>query len=145
MARTVLVPTDFRPGSEPQLAWAADLVAATGGSLRVLHVVPRAHQLSPFFRAGLLPRQTVELIRRRAAAHLARLLRRHRVRYELEVVEGDPAACILDAIERRKPSLVVIGTHTRRALPRFLLGSVARRIVHAARVPVVTIPGPSAR
>ena len=81
MRQRVLVPLDFLPGSEKALRYAAELAEATGGTLEVLHVVPRVHQLSPFFRAGLPPRQVVEAIRERAERRLAALLKRRRVRW----------------------------------------------------------------
>ena len=140
MRQRVLVPLDFFPGSEKALRHAADLVQATGGTLEVLHVVPRLHQLDPFFRAGLLPEQMVESIRERAGRRLAQLLRRRRLRWRLDVVEGDPVRCILREIERRKPALVVVGTHARRGAARLFLGSVAEKVVQASAAPVLTVP-----
>ena len=138
----VLVPVDFSEGSDRALKWAAELVRVAGGTLDVLHVVLPLHQLDPFFRAGSLPARTLARIRERAAARIAALLRPEAVRYTFRLVEGEPAACILDQIDRRKPALVVMGTHGRRGVTRLLLGSVTQKVARAATVPVVTVPPP---
>ena len=40
---------------------------------------------------------------------------------------------------RPKADLIIVGTHGRRGLPRFFLGSVAERVVATAPCPVVTV------
>jgi nucleotide-binding universal stress UspA family protein len=136
--RVILVPMDFSPASERALTWAAEVAQRTGRTLHVLHVVPRLHQLDPFFHAGFLPSETLKRIRGRAAGRVARLLRR-RVPYQLTVDEGDPTPTILARIEQLRPQLVVVGTHARRGAERLLLGSVAEKIIRASQVPVVAI------
>jgi nucleotide-binding universal stress UspA family protein len=145
MSQRVLVPMDFKPGSERALEWAVDYVRDRGGALDVLHVVPRLHQLDPFFRAGSLPSQSVAAIRERAAERLAQLLRHKRVRYHLHVVEGDPATRIAEQAAALHPSIIVVGTSGRSSAARLFLGSVAEKIVHASTVPVVTVPMPASK
>lgn len=140
MRHRVLVPIDFKPGCEAVLVWAVELVRRTGGTLEVLHVVPPVHQLDPFFRPGLVPHHTLREIRQLAAAELARLLRARRVRHQLHVTEGEPAATILEQAERLRPGLIVIGTRGRGGVARLLLGSVAEKVIQGATVPVATIP-----
>lgn len=45
------------------------------------------------------------------------------------IVEGDPAHAIIAAAEDRRATVIVAGTHGRRGLRRFALGSVAESIV----------------
>jgi nucleotide-binding universal stress UspA family protein len=139
MSFRVLVPIDFTPGSERVLMWAAQLVRERGGRLDVLHVIPRLHQLDPFFRAGSLPHDTVWQISARAEQRIGQLLEPVAVAWEFHVVEGDPATGILDYSERQPVDLIVIGTHRRRGAARLLLGSVALKVVQHAAVPVATI------
>lgn len=49
---------------------------------------------------------------------------------------------ILAAIERTGSDLVVMGTHGRTGLDRFLVGSVAETVVRGASVPVMTVGAP---
>jgi nucleotide-binding universal stress UspA family protein len=59
-----------------------------------------------------------------------------------EVVEGDPAAEILRKADELEADLVVMGTHGKGLLEHTFLGSVAEKILHRIKIPVLTIPIP---
>jgi nucleotide-binding universal stress UspA family protein len=59
-----------------------------------------------------------------------------------EVVEGDPAAEILRKAEELGVDLVVMGTHGKGLLEHAFLGSVAEKVLHRIKIPVLTIPIP---
>jgi len=59
-----------------------------------------------------------------------------------EVVEGDPAAEILRKADELGVDLVVMGTHGKGLLEHTFLGSVAEKVLHRIKVPVLTIPIP---
>jgi len=59
-----------------------------------------------------------------------------------EVVEGDPAAEILRKADELGVDLVVMGTHGKGLLEHAFLGSVAEKILHRIKIPVLTIPIP---
>jgi nucleotide-binding universal stress UspA family protein len=54
------------------------------------------------------------------------------------VVTGDPAASIVELAHREKPDLIVMPTHGYGPFRRFLLGSVAAKVLHDVDVPVWT-------
>jgi nucleotide-binding universal stress UspA family protein len=56
------------------------------------------------------------------------------------VREGSTAAEILDQATSMNADLLVIGTHGRSGFERLLLGSVAEKVLHKARCPVLTVP-----
>jgi len=56
-----------------------------------------------------------------------------------EVVRGEPYREVLDYADKHGVDLVVMPTHGRRGLERFLLGSTTERVVRRADVPVLTI------
>jgi len=59
-----------------------------------------------------------------------------------EVVEGDPAAEILRKADELEADLVVMGTHGKGLLAHAFLGSVAEKILHRIKIPVLMIPIP---
>lgn len=59
------------------------------------------------------------------------------------LLEGTPAAQILRAAKSKHAGLIVVGTHGRTGIARFVLGSVAARVVAGARCPVLTVGGHS--
>ena len=60
------------------------------------------------------------------------------VDYESDVVQGNPAPTIVDYAERYDHDLIVMSTHGREGLSRFLIGSVSEKVVRLSSVPVLT-------
>jgi len=58
------------------------------------------------------------------------------------VVEGEPDAVIPKIAAAQEARAIVIGTHGRRGLRRWLVGSVAESVVQHSPVPVVVLRGP---
>lgn len=61
------------------------------------------------------------------------------LRIQLQVVIGDPVTCIVEAAERNGADLLVMGTHGRTGLQRVVMGSVAEKVLRAARCAVLTV------
>jgi nucleotide-binding universal stress UspA family protein len=53
---------------------------------------------------------------------------------------GNPADQLLARAQELQPRLMVVGTRGQGALRRALIGSVAERIIHHARCPVLVVP-----
>ena len=56
-----------------------------------------------------------------------------------ELVSGAPHSEITDYAEHNGIDLIVMGTHGRTGLERYLLGSVTERVVRTAEMPVLTV------
>jgi nucleotide-binding universal stress UspA family protein len=59
------------------------------------------------------------------------------VRYRVDV--GPPVDAILEAAGEEGATMIVMGTHGRRGLTRFFLGSVAEQVIRRAPCPVLTV------
>lgn len=55
------------------------------------------------------------------------------------VEEGDPAAKIIDVSNREKVDLIVLGSKGQSELGRYLIGSVANKVVQYAAKPVMVV------
>jgi nucleotide-binding universal stress UspA family protein len=83
-----------------------------------------------------------EILRQEAQEHLQRLLIPNRdCPVERRLEEGEPIPTILRVADELASDLIVMGTHGRTGLRRFLMGSVAEQIVRRARSPVLTVTG----
>ena len=60
-----------------------------------------------------------------------------------ELVEGDPKTQILDIAKEWPADMIVMGSHGRRGLERFLIGSVSQDVVRHAHCSVEIIRTPS--
>jgi nucleotide-binding universal stress UspA family protein len=59
--------------------------------------------------------------------------------------EGSPAEQIVEAAREWGANLIVIGSHGRSGVPRLILGSVAEKVLHLARCPVLIVKAADAR
>lgn len=130
------MPVDFGGPSLRACDRAAALARELSATLTLVHVV----EPPPYPIATDATAQLGEAAERALAVHAAKL--RPRVgEVRTRIVIGTPWREVLAAIEAEHADLVVAGTHGRRGLARFALGSVAERIVRTSPVPVLTVPG----
>ncbi|MDS0477699.1 universal stress protein [Natrinema sp. 1APR25-10V2] len=140
----ILVPTD---GSEPATA-AADhaiaLATATDAMLQVVHVVDT--DAVPEESAGASVLEAFEAAGQHAVDDVVDRADEAGVRaVEASVLSGTPAQAILDYAAQRDTALVVVGTHGRAGLDRYLLGSVTENVVRRAETPVLAVSPPDER
>ena len=72
-------------------------------------------------------------------AALVKRAKKSGVRADARMVTGDPSLQIVRTARSARADVIVIGTHGRRGVSRFLLGSVAERVVATAPCPVLTV------
>ncbi|HUK20349.1 MAG TPA: universal stress protein [Gemmatimonadales bacterium] len=130
--------------SEPsEAATRAVLARGPGTEVRILHVVEPAGILIPSLLSGAemgmwKPAELDALreARLRKADALVRRAADTLKKGGLEVVaaveEGDPRALILDIAADWHPDVIVVGSHGRTGLDRFLLGSVSEAVARHA-------------
>jgi nucleotide-binding universal stress UspA family protein len=75
-------------------------------------------------------------------AKTAETLRSHGMKVTTAVLQGDPKSMIIDTSAEWHANLIVVGSHGRNALDRFLMGSVSEAIARHAHcsVEIVRIP-----
>jgi nucleotide-binding universal stress UspA family protein len=59
---------------------------------------------------------------------------------EIRLERGEPAAAIVAVAERTEAELIVVGTHGRKGLARFVVGSVASAVARRASCSVLVVP-----
>jgi nucleotide-binding universal stress UspA family protein len=65
------------------------------------------------------------------------------VRVVTDLLSGDdPASALIERAGRGDVGMIVIASHGRTGLERWMMGSVAERVVRGATVPVMVIPAP---
>jgi nucleotide-binding universal stress UspA family protein len=132
--RRILVALDGSTFSEEALAPAMELARSAGASLTLLEVVTRHSGLVRFLYPVERSAETAERSLREVADRLPPELGP----VEVRVAENASAAAgILDEAKRAGADLVAMATHGRGGIARFLLGSVAERVVQSSPVPVL--------
>jgi nucleotide-binding universal stress UspA family protein len=151
----ILVAVDGDEISDIALEHATELAQALKASLDVLHVIPDVAASSKNFRSTSQDVQRfvneAENESHKIIAHAWSQIRGSAIEpSRIEVFETRlNGAKIQDVILRhakqRKIDLIVMGTHTRTGLARFVMGSVAEGVVHHTSLPVLLIRGIEAR
>jgi nucleotide-binding universal stress UspA family protein len=136
-AHVILCPTDFSPTSERAIELASTLAAESGATLMLLHVIGPPATLDgvidvSVFRAAEEAKDALELIRPTEPG--------------VECVRcfeyGDVESVILRTAENEHADMIVMGTHGRTGVRRWLMGSVAEHVVRRAPCPVMTVKEP---
>lgn len=144
--RPVLVPLDGSPLAEVALPPALSIAGLGGSTVELLSVVePGFVPWTPLPAAEPVPMEAESLERRRLRAtkylhELAEKLRAQGRRVTAEVQVGaDPAKVILQEVDERKAGLVALATRGLGGAERFLLGSVADKLIRSAHCAVLVV------
>jgi nucleotide-binding universal stress UspA family protein len=138
----IMVATDLSPTSEPAIREAIALAKENGAELLFAHAyeipgVIGVHSVSAGFYA-----QWERDVRESVENRLQKLVERaakEGLHAEPVVLAGQPYEEIAKAAKTREADLVVMGTHGRKGVARFFLGSVAARVISTAPCPVMTV------
>jgi nucleotide-binding universal stress UspA family protein len=146
LVKRIVVATDFSPHADHALEMAIELARLERASLTVLHVcLPPAYAYATAGAIAPTPEMMGDLI---AAAEtelraLKERLATRGIAVETACIVGEPREVIPEFARERGHDLIVTGSHGRRGLRRFFLGSVAEQVVRAASVPVLVAHRPA--
>lgn len=145
--RRILVPLDGSDAAETAVGPATRIGAACGAELVLVWVVPTvetisgeraaAARLMPTAAAALLDVEAREAVR--YLEEVAARVRAAGVAARPLVERGEPVQTLLETAARQAVDLIVMATHGRSGVSALWAGSVASRVVGAARRPVLLI------
>jgi nucleotide-binding universal stress UspA family protein len=136
----VLVPVDFSPPSTIAVNHAVLLARRFRAKLSLLHVIEPSTALMYTFptESEAAERKRCERAERMLSAMLG-----PEDQDDLDVVTsvavGDIAAIIEIAVHEQHPDIVVMGTHGRGLVGRWLIGSVTQSLLRKIDVPILTV------
>lgn len=132
--RNILFATDFSPCSEAVFPYVCSVARKYDATLHILHVIsPEVLSIDP--PLILQARETVE----RQMQDMAASEQLEGVRHQEVIADGDVTEAINKAVYDDKIDLVLVGTHGRTGIRKFVLGSVAEDVVRNATCPVLTL------
>ncbi len=145
MYHRILVPLDGSEVGESALPHAADLATCMKSEIILLRVVTYAlHDVlagDPALGGTLT--DDLRSIRQAAETYLEGVAIRVRSRgLDVRTVLVDDARvadAILDCAHEQAADVIVMSTHGRSGMTRWLLGSVATRVVHGSHIPILLV------
>jgi nucleotide-binding universal stress UspA family protein len=141
MYKRILLPLDGSPLAEQALPHAIAQAGQFGAELVLLRVV---EPMLP--TETMVPREAIRRAEERTKAliqeyleRVAARVRKHGILVQVAMTEGFPRRQIVQFAEANQIDLIVICTRGRSGVSRWLMGSVADRVVRGASVPVLLV------
>ena len=138
-AKTYLVPVDFSKGSEAALDQAVKMAKENKAKLLLLHVISTAFTFP--LESGFV--EILDILEKNARESMAKLVRKKRLNprqcRSLLITGLNPADIIASVAKKSRPAMIIMGSHGRTGLQRFMIGSVAERTLRYAQCPVLIV------
>ncbi len=142
MYENILIPTDGSDTAEMAVNEGIGLAKAVGAKVYGLYVIDTsAFSGVPTEAVWESMKVLLEEEGKKALATIEKMAGEGRVEFEALLNEGSPYKNIIEIAEDKKVDLIVMGTAGRVGLDRFLLGSVAEKVVRTAPCPVTVVHG----
>jgi nucleotide-binding universal stress UspA family protein len=141
----ILAPLDGSDIGEAALPYAEILAINSRASIKLLQVITPPGTVEASLLGGPDWRKFIKSMHDAGENYLksvAEKLVSKRVKATYEVVSGDPADKIVEYAEDKTISLLAMSTHGRTGLARWVLGSVADKVLHSARIPILLVRSP---
>jgi len=144
--KNILVPIDLSEESDSALTYALEIAQLTGAKITVIFVL-RLDMYAQDIPAGALElviEQSIKSLKNRASRIKKRLESKRgaskNIQMKTEVIHGmSEAVTISQYVAKNNTDLIIIHTHGRTGLTRFLLGSVTERVLSGAQCSVLAM------
>ncbi len=140
--KQILIATDGSEYTKNAVDYGIDLAKNAGAKLHAIYVVDTAAFASIPMDAAW--ESMYELLRQEgdeATKYVADKAQAEGLVVERNTIEGHPAEEIIKYAEKNSISLIIMGTLGKSGLDRFLLGSVAEKVVRTSKIPVLVVRG----
>ena len=144
MFKHILIPLDGSPFAEKALAYGISLAQKYGGEVTLLQVLPpawKAEMKAEIPQGEGLTQEVKTAVATDYLTATEEKLRQHNdCNINALIVRGSSIAeCIIEAAEAEHIDSIVMSTHGLTGITRWMLGSVAERVVRHASVPVLLV------
>lgn len=134
----LLLATDLSAASAAATDQAFELAARLGAPLLIVSVIDPGQLRLSGGRSG----QRIDQVRAQREEVVQDLVERGRhvgVTVSFLIWQGDPGEAIVEAATAERADLIVVGSHGRSGVGRFLIGSVSDYVVRHAPCPVLVV------
>ncbi len=149
MFEKILIATDGSKHSERAAEAGIEMAKLTKGKITALYIADIGKEYAPIGDMSVsIADEMIESIRNSmkqqgdaATKRVEKMALKAGVPAERRVIEGHPADDIMKLADDAKMDLIVMGSIGVTGLTRFLLGSVAEKVIRNSRVPVLIVYG----
>jgi len=138
--RNIVIATDGSENTQRAISYGIEIAKLSGATVHALYVVDTTSFSSIPIDAGW--EAMYETLRTEGENAISKV-KEHGEVSGVEVrevlLEGHPSNEIIDFAENNNADLIVVGTLGKTGLDRFLMGSVAEKVVRGSKVPVLVV------
>jgi nucleotide-binding universal stress UspA family protein len=141
----ILAPLDGSDIGEVALPYAEAVAANSRATIDLVQVISPPGTVEANLLGGPDWRKFVTAMRDAGEDYLKNVADRlsgKNIKVSYEVLTGDPADKIVEYAAAKGASLIAMSTHGRTGLARWVLGSVADKVLHEARIPILLVRSP---
>jgi nucleotide-binding universal stress UspA family protein len=138
--RNILIATDGSENTMRAISYGIEIAKLSGATVHALYVVNASPLISENWTIGR--KSIYEIIRsegEKAVSEVKKIGEASGVEVREVVLDGYPSNEIIDFTENNDIDLIVMGTLGKTGLDRFLIGSVAEKVVRGSKVPVMVV------
>ncbi len=142
LVKKILIATDGSEYTKNAVEYGIDLAKNTEAKLYAIYVIDTAAFASIPMDAAW--ESMYELLKQEgdeATKYVADRAESEGLSVERLTIEGHPAEEIIKNADKNSVNLIVMGTLGKSGLDRFLLGSVAEKVVRISKIPVLVVRG----
>lgn len=137
--QNIVIATDGSDNTQKAISYGIKLAKLCGATVHALHVVDTS-SVTQSWTAGKETMHEI-LIKdgQKATSKVKKCGEASGVEVKEVLLEGHPSNEIIDFAENNDIDLIVMGTLGKTGLDRFLMGSVAEKVVRNSKVPVLVV------
>lgn len=149
MFQRILIATDGSKHAEFAARVGVELAKMSGGKVTALYVVDKGRTVGSVVESGYdVAKDVADGTRlglqkegKDAVGYIENLAKSTGVGFDSKLLVGNPANEIIKESEKNLVDSIVIGSIGQTGITKFLLGSVAEKVVRGSKIPVVVVPG----
>jgi len=140
----MLVPLDGSNISESALHFTESIALKLGASISLLHIVHSFNSLGfdiPGYDLKIMNRKMNDA-GKRYLKNISERLHKKGIESTSKVMAGNAASAIIEYTKEKKVDLIIMSTHGRSGIARWILGSVAEKVLRESTLPLWLVRSP---
>ncbi len=140
--RNIVIATDGSENSKKAISYGIGIAKLSGATVHTLYVVDTSAFSSIPMDSGW--EEMYEVLRKegeKAVSEVRELGEASGVNVRDVILEGHPSSEIITFAENNDADIIVVGTLGKTGLDRFLMGSVAEKVMRSSKIPVLIVRG----
>jgi nucleotide-binding universal stress UspA family protein len=140
--KKIMIATDGSELVRKAVDSAIEIAKLSEAQMYAIHVIVQGgYSITPYINAEWEKAMKEHLWQegQEATAYVENVGRASNVEVKSIILEGSPAVEIIDFAEKNDIDLIVMGSHGKSAIKRFLIGSVAEKVVKHSKIEVLVV------